>query len=209
MESECEQTFEITKQIISIGIPVIAGLCGVFLGAWLNGIHAKKSRKHAYIENQLSKLYSPLLGIRKEIEMLSQLRNKIQDTASSTWKELCAETREKGGAEALQKLNDEKYTEFGNIIEYDNKALQEHLLPLYKQMIFIFRKNMWLSEPETIIYFQKLLEFSDIWDRWLNKSLPIEVWEKLNHSEENLQKFYQHIEKTHSSLTEKMASGEV
>ena len=57
-------------------------------------------------------------------------------------------------------------------------------------MIKIFRENMWLVELETVEYFQKLLEFIDIWDRYLDKSMPEEVLEKLNHSEENLKPFY-------------------
>ena len=205
MTTECDQSYELIKWSIS----VVAGLVGVYIGSWLSGKHAKLSRKHSYIEKQLSQFYSPLVGLHNEIEMLSELRGKIQAAASEAWKELCEEARNRDGSDALKKLSDERYRSFGNIIEYDNRALQERLLPAYKQMIHIFRENTWLAEGETIEHFQNLLEFVDIWDRWLDDSMPVEVWRKLKHAEGNLDAFCKHIEITHKKLTEKLSSGEV
>lgn len=68
MIPECDQLLELIKWVISIGAPIVAGLAGVYLGAWLSGKHAKQSRKHSYIEKQLSNFYSPLIGLHKEVE---------------------------------------------------------------------------------------------------------------------------------------------
>ena len=209
MATECEQSIDLIRWGVTVGAPIISGLAGIFIGSWLSGKHAKQQRKHSYIEKQLSQFYSPLVGLRNEIEMLSELRVKIQEAANSSWQDLCAEARGRGGPEALRQLSDERYGGFKNIIEYDNRALEKQLLPAYKQMAAIFRENMWLAESETVEYFQKLLEFIDIWDRWLDNPMPGEVWEKLNHSEENLKPFYEHIEKTHKALIAKLASGEI
>jgi len=205
MTSECEQSIG----FLSWGLPALTGLVGVFIGAFLSGRQTQKLRKQSYLEKQLNELYSPLLGLRKEIVMRGKLRVKIQSTADSTWRELCEEARKTGGPEATKKLTDQRYEEFGNIINYDNKVLEEQLLPAYKQMASVIRHNLWLAEAETSEYFQILLEFIDIWDRWLDNSMPGEVWEKLNHTEEKLQPFYEHLENTHKLLTEKLASGDI
>ena len=85
----------------------------------------------------------------------------------------------------------------------------EELIPAYKAMVKIFRENMWLAESSTREYFQKLLEFVDIWDRSLDKSMPVEVLKELKHTEKTLHPFYEHLEQTHSSLRKKLESGEV
>ena len=208
MAEECNQTIEIVRWSISVGAPVLSGLAGIFIGAWLSGRQAKAQRKHSFIEKQLSHFYSPMLGLRSEIRMRSELRVKIQDTANSAWKELCEDARQRGGPEETRKLSDDRFREFKGIIEYDNRMLTEELIPAYKTMVKIFRENMWLAEPSTREYFRKLLEFVDMWDRWLDKSMPVEVLEKLRHTEETLHPFYEHLEQTHSSLRKKLETGE-
>ena len=62
---------------ISIGIPAASGLGGVMLGAWLSGKRETRQRQLEFIKKQLRDFYSPLLGIRSEIRMRSELRVKI------------------------------------------------------------------------------------------------------------------------------------
>jgi hypothetical protein len=209
MAADCEQSMDIIKWGISIGVPIVSALAGVFIGSWLSSKQSKQARKHSFIEKQLGRFYSPILGLRSEIEMRNELRLKIQNAANSCWKELCEDTRSKGGSEALQQLSEKRFSEFKNIIDYDNRILAEQLIPAYKQMLTIFRENMWLAEPETVEYFKELLEFIDIWDRWLDRSMPVEVWEKLNHTEKKLKPLYKNLEETHTRLREKLESGEV
>ena len=208
MAAECEQSMDVIKWGISIGAPIVSALAGVVIGSWLSSKQLKQTRKHSFIEKQLGQFYSPMLGFRSEIEMRSELRLKIQNAADASWKELCEEMRSKGRPEALQQLSKKRFPEFKNIIDYDNRALAEQLIPAYKQMLTIFRENMWLAEPETVEYFNELLEFIDIWDRWLDRSMPVEVWKKLNHTEEKLKPLYENLEETHKRLREKLESGE-
>ena len=208
MAEECNQAIEIVRWSISIGVPVVSGFVGIFIGAWLSGRQARAQRKHSFIEKQLSHFYSPMLGLRREIRMRGELRVKIQDTAGSAWKELCEDAGQRGGAEETRRLSDDRFGEFKSIIEYDNRMLTEELIPAYKTMVKIFRDNMWLAEPSTREYFQKLLEFVDIWDRWLDKSMPVEVLEKLKYTEETLHPFYEDLEQTHGSLRKKLETGE-
>jgi len=193
---------------ISIGVPAVAGLGGVMLGAWLTGRREKKQRALAFIEKQLCEFYSPLLGIRSEIRMRSELRLKVQNTADSEWRKLCEEKREIG-VEAFQRLTNELGDEFTKIIEYDNRQLKEELIPAYRKMVNLFRDNMWLAEYETKEYFGPLLEFVELWERWLGDSLPPEVITALEHGEESLHPFYDHLQRKHDELREKLASGDV
>jgi hypothetical protein len=60
-------------------------------------------------------------------------------------------------------------------------------------MVDLFTSKLLLAEFSTIQHFPALLEFVEIWNRWLDRSLPVEVLGQLNHSEEKLFPFYQDL----------------
>jgi len=119
---------------------------------------------------------------------------------------LCEKNRQIG-IEALQKLTDERGKEFMEIIEYDNRQLKEELIPAYRKMVILFRDNMWLAEPESKEYFGPLLEFVELWERWLARTLPPEVIRALEHGEESLHPFYDHLQTKHDELRVKLERG--
>lgn len=121
---------------------------------------------------------------------------------------MCEEKR-KIGVEALQKLTDKRGKEFMEIIEYDNRQLAEELIPAYRRMVNIFRDNMWLADTGTKSYFVTLLEFVELWERWLVKSLPLEVLQALEHGEKSLHPFYEHLQNKHDELRKKLEKGHV
>lgn len=147
-----------------------------------------------------------MMGLRSELRMHGELRVRIHDTANTVWSELCAQAREVS-VEALDVLLRGRRSEFTNIIEYDNKKLQADLLPAYHQMTKLFRENLWLAEPETRSHYASLIEFVELWDRWLAKAIPAEVIERLEHSEEKLHGFYQHLQQKHEELRQKLQAG--
>ncbi len=51
-----------------------AGVIGVLSGPLVASSHARHQSKLAFIEKQLSEFYSPMVGIRKEIRVLSEFR---------------------------------------------------------------------------------------------------------------------------------------
>jgi hypothetical protein len=193
---------------LSILVPAVAGFVGVLTGAWLSSRREREQRQYAFVQQQLEKLYSPLLGLRAEIRLRSELRNHIQGVAGSEWQRLCAEVRNTsdpiGGFERLQ---DERWKDFEASIEYNNKQLTEELIPAYRRMLTIFRDNMWLAEPQTRAFFNKLLEYIEIWERWLARSIPYEVVQSLGHSEEPLHPFYEHLELQHDLLRKRLRDG--
>ena len=73
-------------------------------------------------------------------------------------------------------------------------------------MVTTFRDKMWLAEPETRVYFDKFVEFVDVWERSLRNAMPGEVVKAIGHGEANLHPFYDHLEKTHDRLRAELAS---
>lgn len=202
-----QQCMELIRWSVSISIPAISGLIGVVIGAWLTGRRERSQRRLGFAEGRLKDFYSPMLGLRNEIRMRSELRVRIHDTADAVWRDLCAQARE-AGVEALRDISSTRGPEFTKLIEYDNKQLQEELLPAYRQMAKLFRENYWLADPDTRSYYQQLIEFVELWDRWIAKSIPGEVIERLGHSEDKLKAFYEHLQQKHDSLRKKIEDGE-
>ncbi len=61
-------------------------------------------------------------------------------------------------------------------------------------MVSIFTENLWLANPTTLIWYSELSRFVDLWHRWLDESIPVEVIEEMNHTEERLYPFYKELE---------------
>jgi len=199
------QTVELMRWAISIGIPALSGLVGVVIGAWLTGRREQSQRRLAFVEKRLKDFYSPMLGLRNEIRMRGELRVQIHDAANAVWGELCADAR--GVVEALEELSRRRGPDFHKLIEYDNKQLEEELMPAYRRMGQLFRDNLWLADLDTRAHYQKLIEFVELWDRWLAKSIPWEVIERLGHSEESLKPFYDHLRQRHDALRARSEQG--
>jgi hypothetical protein len=89
---------------------------------------------------------------------------------------------------------EERFAPFKKIIEYDNRQFKEELFPLYRKMLDAFTDNYWLADTDTRAYYQEFLEFVEIWERFLADSLPHEVLEKLEHAEQAILLFYDHLE---------------
>ena len=48
-----QQSVELVRWGISIGIPALSGLVGVVIGAWLTGRRERSQRRLAFVEEQL------------------------------------------------------------------------------------------------------------------------------------------------------------
>jgi hypothetical protein len=181
---------------------------GVVVGAWLSGRRERRQRRLAFVEKQLKDFYSPMLGLRNEIRMRSELRVRISETADAVWRDLCEDARQVS-VEALGEISRTRGPEFKHVIDYDNKQFQEQLLPAYSQMAKLFRENLWLADPDTREHYERLIEFIELWIRWLAKSIPGEVIKQLEHSEERLKPFYDHVRQRHDDLRAKIEQGKV
>ena len=183
----------------------MSGLAGVWIGARLTAHRETEKRRHEFIERQLREFYSPILSIRMEIHEKCKLRVRIGQIADEAWRKLCAERRA-SGIQALETLQKERSHEFKAIVDHENRQLREALLPAYRRMAEIFRENRWLAETETQEFFSDLIEFIDIWDRYISNSLPYEVLVELGHSEEKLDAFYNHVRDMNNKLRTAIAT---
>ena len=185
--------------------PAITAFVGVFAGGWLTIKRDRAQRRHDFVAMQLQDFYSPLFALRKEIRARSELRVRVHDIALQVWPRLCQEARERGDVDALGDLEEHRWPTFKKMTEYDNRQLVEELLPSYRKMIEIYRDKYWLADPASRVHFDTLIAFVEIWDRWLDKSLPAEVLEMIGHEEETLYPFYEHLQTKHDELRRMLA----
>lgn len=185
----------------------VGGLGGAIVAAFLARGLEESRRRYSFAERQLREFYSPLLGFRAEVRTKSELRERIDRVAHEEWHGLLAQVRT-GGPEAIERLGRERGNEFiDKMIEYDNKQLVEHLLPAYRAMAKVFRENMWLADEDTRAHFGSLVEYVEIWDRWLAKGVPAEVVRRVDRGEAALHPFYAHLESRHDELRKRLAEG--
>ena len=201
-----QQSIEAVRWAVALIVPAAAGLVGVVVGAWLTSRRERRQRQLVYLEKQLSSFYSPMLGLRNEVRTHGALRFRIMNEASAAWTQVCAESEHLDVLER-QRITKERGPEFTRIIEYDNNKLHEDLLPAYRKIMGLFRENYWLAEPETRSFYAEVVEFVEIWNRGVEKSLPVEVLKRLQHTEEKLAPFYEHIEKQHDAIRGKLKAG--
>lgn len=178
--------------IVPTFIQFVTMVIGAYLGFLFGAKHTRLQKKLDFIERQLREFYSPILGCHKEIRAKSEARVRISQAANQAWQEKCAEEREKS---SFHQFDHEKAFEpYKNIIEYENQQFEDELMPVYRNMLEIFRNNYWLAEPETRKWYPELCWFVELWERWLSKNIPAEVIAKLDTSEQRLVPFYQELE---------------
>jgi hypothetical protein len=184
-------------------ISAVSGLGGIFLWAWLSNRNEQRRQRRDFIEKQVRELYAPLLDIRQQVRALSELR--VRTLAEGVWQELCHEGRERGGPEALRRLSAERSTVFEAIVHDKNDQWKKEVLPCYKAMLQIFQEKMWLAEETTRERFQKLSVYVELWERGLNRTIPVEAVAWLNVREADLVPLYEELEQTFRNLRAKLA----
>lgn len=188
-------------------VGAISGLLGVILGAWLTGRRERTQRKLAYIEKQLAQFYTPMLALRMGIKADGELRVYMQNKTREVWEQLSSTERELS-REAQRKLDEKRVPEFLKVIEYDNSRFTEQSMPAYKEMLKVFRENLWLADSDTKEHYAKLVAFISISERILSKSLPEEIIQSVSMSESELQPFYTHLQSRHDELQQRLKIGQ-
>src|SRR2546427_3470522 len=127
---------QVPPWLVTALLPAIFGFVGILLGAWLSGRRETAHRRYLFRERQLRDLYSPLLGLRSEIRIKSELREKVRAAAHAEWQRLCQEARDTAHPpENLRKLSTEKGPELERLFDYDNQQLVDDLVPSYRKML--------------------------------------------------------------------------
>lgn len=197
------------KNIISQNFSAITGLLGVYIGAWLTKRQVVTQRKLDFYEKQLRELYSPLIGIRKEIQILSEFRLAGEKASQEWWQKVCKCGQNIKDGVAATKFYEKEGEKITSQIEYENKQLTEKIIPAYRKMVDIFKNNYWLAEEQTKEYFPNLVKFIETWERFLSRTHPIEVIKNISVSENELLPFYDNIEEIHKFLRGKLKTGRI
>ncbi len=74
-------------------------------------------------------------------------------------------------------------------------------------MLAIFTDSGWLAEPSTMGFYATFVEFVEIWNRFLDQSLPREVLQQIEHKEGTLQPLYADLEHHLTRLSKRLHSG--
>jgi hypothetical protein len=184
-------------------IPAVAALAGVLIGGLITSHNQKKDRQYRRTKEQLEGFYSVLLGMRLQIHTKSELREKLNTIAREVWpKEL--ESGSFGDPLAKEKIFNAKWPQYEKIFEYNERQLEQEIIPLYREMLAHMTKFMGLAEPSTIKHYGTLVEYVEIWNRAFQQSLPREVRARLQHEEQKLYPFYEDLETQAQRLRDKL-----
>jgi hypothetical protein len=174
----------------------IGGLIGNLTTQYFTNARERRNQSVAFKKQQLEQLYGPLLAARQEIRARSELRVKLQKALDDAHtKDMLA-----AGPGQVAAASDPHISAIAKNIEDENQTFREVLMPRYREMVSIFREKMWLAEPDTRKFFDQLIEFVDVWDKILADKLPRSIPRAINHTEENLKPFYQHLEEVTDRL---------
>lgn len=190
---------------MEIALAIIAGvtgLVGVWLGAFLISRNEREQRRLAFLERRLNEFYAPMLHLRTEIKVNSDLRLLIHDAAEQGWQSVV--TGYQGDA---PKSDDRIFEGYSKVIEYDNEKFRKDILPAYRKMVSLFRDSMSLAYPDTAQQFPVFVEFVWIWERHMEGALPAEALLALKHTEKNCHPFYENLQRRHDELVRQIAEG--
>lgn len=182
----------------------IAGLIGVALGGAIALFNQRRQRADEHNQRQLSEFYAPLHGIRLRILAKSELRVKSSGAHGAAWVELLAGPRATGDPELLKKTVDEKWPAFEKAHEYSEREFVEDIVPLYRKMVDLFTDKMWLAEPSTRQHFGTLVEFVEIWNRYLGGGIAKEAIPLLDQREDKVKPLYADIADHVESLSRRL-----
>lgn len=163
------------KNLISQNFSAITGLLGVYIGMWLTNRQTVTQRKLDFYEKQLRELYSPLVGVRKEIQILSEFRLAGAEASQKWWQKICERGKHIKDMDKSVNFYDKEGEKITTQIEYENKQLVEKIIPAYRQMVNIFKDNYWLAEEQTKEHFPTLVKFVEVWERYLSRTHPMDV----------------------------------
>jgi hypothetical protein len=170
-----------------------SGLLGASVGGWIANHNQNKERRHRRYREQLG-FYAELLSIRKLILAKTELRVKLSNAAHHGWKEEISQTGDNPSSPLRADLYARREDEYDRLENYSNKQVKEEIVPLYRKMLDYWIANMAQAEPSTQKHFTAFVEYVEIWNRFLQNSLPATVLKEITHKEKKLYPLYEDIE---------------
>jgi hypothetical protein len=174
----------------------IGGFAGTVLSQFMTDRREKAARALAFRKQQIEQFYGPLLAMHKEIRARSELRVKLQEAIDTSH----VNDMLLAGRSGVEDTSDQYVPAIVANVDDEHRTFRNVLMPRYREMISTFRERMWLAEPETREFLPALIEFVDVWDKIIDRSLPHAVASTIGHTEKNLIPFYEHLHKLHDKL---------
>lgn len=175
------------------------GVIGVGFGWWLNRKHSLGQKDIDFAERQITGFYAPMVGWRKQILVLNELRAELDAACDAGWQDVLQHA-----AQPFHGVN-EAFEPYRKQIEVKNRRFKEETLPLYNLMANHFMENLWLASTTTQPYFIGFSKFVRTWHYHLDDPLPSEALLHLNHDEAGLLAFYEELDRELVRLTELVA----
>ncbi len=205
-----EQQIELFKNLIDFGkiaVPSLITLLAVVLGARVGYRFSlrrfKLEKRLEFINQQVTKFYSPLVGCRMRSRASSELRVELSRVCNSAWIKICEE-------QPKPFLDHEKHFDpFKKQIEDENQRFPKYLLPLYDQMVDIFTKNFWLAEDSTKEFYKPFCRYVELWHRFYDDAIPPRVLEEVTIDEKDLLPFYDDLENNLNRLRHELSQKKV
>lgn len=188
--------------LAQIIVPAAAAILGVLVGGLITFYSQRRERRHDHVSRQLECFYGPLLAMRQQIRSKSELRLNLHKKAHEAWQKRLDSLRH--DPQALMAVEKARGPEFDKLFNYSDEQLRDELIPHYRKMLEHFTQYMWLAEPSTLDHFSVLVDFVEIWNRFLAHTLPHEVLELIDHSEKDLYPFYDDLETQTKRLREEL-----
>lgn len=188
---------EITKG----GISAVWGLMGVIVGSWLTARNQRIERRNSRSREQLMEFYAPLRGMRADIKAKSDMRAKVHEVAGDEWPQKFAGVDD---PQVKRQIDEEAWAGYEKVVKYSDDQLKNDIIPTYQKMAAHFVSHMGYAEESTISHYPAFVEFVEIWNRFLQGSLPREVANRLSQSESKLYPFYDDIEMNAKRLSNQL-----
>jgi len=93
-----------------------------------------------------------------------------------------------------------RLAEAKQLVEFNNEQFLKVLLPQYERMLTIFQDKYWLADTSTRQHYQALLQYVELWKRFLEKTIPDDVITTFDVREHRLEPLYQNLEEQFDRL---------
>jgi len=188
----------------ALAIPAAAGLGGVIAGAWLTRWRDREERRYTFLRRQLEEFYAPFCALRDEIRAKGEVRVKVSRATDADWR---ASLEGVASPERKTAIAEEKRPTLHRSIQYDNEQLRTETIPAFRKMLNLFQEKLWLVEESTRGHYPTLVEFVEVWNRYLAQAVPTELPSQIGHGEEQLHGLYEDVERQRGTLRAKLRKG--
>lgn len=169
--------------LISAGASLGGALGGAFFGSWLSDRRERRNRK-------LNDFYNPLWTLQASTQIHHDLITRM-NSAAQRFEEskTSGKAPTTGGLPGQMMIEDDDFTD-----------LTKHLMPIYRNMIDVFRINMSAADPMAHQYYPILCKYVHSWERSVRNATLAQVWIVTGESTKVLEPFYMHVKATRDKL---------